>query len=446
MMACENLGTASLISPNPIWIRRRRFSKLHRTLLAANGELFKGNHASITQSCLSLLSKKSILSIKTLHTTSPLHRCRHSSALGIQMGFDFKRREFKFFPVNFTRFAQLYDWAILIWKMFHVDEMSFERMRTAVTRGRYTYTYIVLIGNYIVHYTQRRKMNTIRQRVSRVFSVARMIYSRLTHPSAWDRRNLAVSSYPPPRVLNICAPPGKIMQHYGFYSRDRFREGIRVVLTHVDAKSRANFSDRGRNTCTPISRYLILYETREFFFLFFFFLTHQSRRVIRTTAAEEENDSEEEKRDRSLRGDVAISLMYCNAHRKGRGVTELGKPTVVLCLCRASLSVPASLYRFSASPPPLVQPSFPTLTQSPCSLSLSLLFQRDPLSLLYSFSHRPSLSSPCPSAISFALFARLARSRDATRRLLPFRDAATSEFRSFLSLFFPLPFLFPFFL
>jgi len=59
-------------------------------------------------------------------------------------------------------------------------------------------------------------------------------------------------------------------------------------------------------------------------------------------------------------GDVtAISLVRCNAHRKGRGVTELGKPTLILplfvaisALCRSSRPHPSS-------------PRFPALTQSP---------------------------------------------------------------------------------
>lgn len=123
------------------------------------------------------------------------------------------------------------------------------------------------------------------------------------------------------------------------------------------------------------------------------FLTRQQSRVslfAPPRKREKKWQCEEEESNRSS-GDTAISLVWCNAHRKGRGVTELGKPTLVLCLCRCLPLRPTSVYRFSTSP---LQPRFPTLTQSP--YFPSLLFQRDLFSLIRFF---PSFSSS-----SIALF------------------------------------------
>lgn len=128
------------------------------------------------------------------------------------------------------------------------------------------------------------------------------------------------------------------------------------------------------------------------------FSTRQPRRVIRTTrergrkvakrsGTERSREQREERRERKERErslscsakDTTISLVWCNALRKGRGVTELGKPTLVLCLCRclplsanlalSLLSLPRAA-TFSNSHAVSVLSSAPLPPHDPSSLAL----------------------------------------------------------------------------
>lgn len=102
-----------------------------------------------------------------------------------------------------------------------------------------------------------------------------------------------------------------------------------------------------------------------------------------------------------------ISLVWYNAHRKGRGVTELGKPTLVLCLCRC--------LPLRCQPRSIASPPHPYSHVFPLSRSLRT-FLRSPSNAISSLSYGFSLPFPLPSS-------RFSSSRSIsycdTRRLRP---------------------------